>query len=99
MEKLTAEQIIEVLEKNNVGAREFGYGDFNSEELGLGESEEVDQHGGEGEGEAWHSVQLFKDHDVYLRVDAHYTSYDGCDFSDSNIDEVRPVEKMITVYE
>jgi len=99
MEKLTAEQILEIFEKNEISNDRFGYMDYNSEKLGLGEVKEIEQHGGEGEGESWHSVQYFKDHDVYLRVDASYSSYEGTDFSDSEIQEVRPVEKMVTFYE
>ncbi len=97
--KLTAEEIIEILEKNEIDACVFGYMDYSSKDLGLGEVKEVQQEGGEGEGEAWNSVQYFKDHDVYLRVDATYTSYNGCDFDDSTIKEVKPVERMVTFYE
>jgi len=99
MEKLTGEQIIEILKKSDIELKEFAYGDFDSNALGLGEWEEVDQKGGEGEGESWHSVKHFKDHDVYLRIDGHYTSYDGTDFYGSEIEEVKPKQKTITVYE
>lgn len=98
MEKLTAEQIIEIIKKNGINVDIFAYGGFNSFELGLGESKQIEQEGGEGEGESWHSVRYFKDHDIYLRVDATYTSYEGTDFSDSTIEEVRPVERMVTFY-
>ncbi len=76
---------------------EFGYMDYSSEELGLGPVEEVAQRGGEGEGEDWYSVQYFKEHDVYIRIDGYYNSYNGTDF-DNDVYEVFPSEKTITVY-
>lgn len=67
-------------------------------ELGLGEVEGVHQRGGEGQGTKWYQVWYFKDHDVYLRIDGHYTSYDGVDFYDGYGYQVFPKEKTITVY-
>lgn len=67
----------------------------------LGECVEVQQHGGEGEGERWYVVYHFVEHDVYVRVDGWYQSYEGTDFYDGwdCCKEVRPKEKVITVYE
>jgi len=67
--------------------------------LGLGEIEEVEQHGGEGEGDSWYSVKYFKDHDVYIRISGYYQSYDGTTFDQGYGEEVFPKQKMITVYE
>jgi hypothetical protein len=67
--------------------------------LGLGEMKEVSHYGGEGEGETWYSVKYFKDHDVYIRIDGYYQSYDGTTFDEGYGVEVRPKEKTITVYE
>jgi hypothetical protein len=63
--------------------------------------EEVDQVGGEDEGSHWHSVKYFKDHDVYIKVTGWYSSYNGTDFEDWDeaCSEVRPQEKVITVWE
>lgn len=67
--------------------------------LGLGQVVEVDQYGGEGQGETWYSIKHFIDHDVYIRTDGHYTSYNGTDFEEGYGYEVKPVEKVVTVYE
>ena len=70
------------------------------ESLGLGKMVEVDSYGGEGQGDTWYSVKHFVDHDVYIRVDGYYTSYDGTSFDGgwTCCSEVKPVEKTITVY-
>ncbi len=71
------------------------------ESLGLGECEEIDQYGGEGQGDTWYSVKYFKDHDVYIRVNGWYQSYNGTEFYDGwdCCKEVKPISKTITVYE
>ena len=66
--------------------------------LGLGEVEEVIQVGGESQGTTWYSVKYFKDHDVYIRIDGHYTSYNGADFYEGYGREVVPTEKTIVVW-
>ena len=70
-------------------------------DLGLGEFEEVHRHGGEGMGDHWESVKYFKDHDVYIQVVGFYTSHEGTSFYDqwNCCSEVKPKEKIITVYE
>lgn len=68
-------------------------------QLGLGIVEEVKQRGGEGQGETWYSVKHFKDHDVYIRTDGFYSSYNGTDFDYGIGTVVTPQEKVITVYE
>ena len=62
---------------------------------------EVEQYGGEDQGSTWYSVKYFPDHDVYIRVDGYYSSYNGTDFNgwDDDCKEVRPKQKTITVYE
>lgn len=62
---------------------------------------EVEQYGGEDQGSTWYSVKYFPDHDVYIRVDGYYSSYNGTDFNgwDGDCKEVRPKQKTITVYE
>lgn len=71
---------------------------FVLDTLGLGEVEEVDQRGGEGEGDHWHSVKYFKDHDVYIKTTGFYSSYHGTDFYDGYGEEVKPQQKTITVF-
>ena len=62
---------------------------------------EVAQKGGEGEGDEWYSVKYFPQHDVYIRVDGWYQSHNGTEFYEGwgCCSEVRPQEKVITVYE
>lgn len=67
--------------------------------LGRGEIEEVDKYGGEGKGDEWYSIKHFKDHDVYIRTDGYYQSHNGTEFEQGYGQEVKPVEKTITVYE
>lgn len=69
--------------------------------IGLGEMNVVASYGGEGKGEDWWKVFHFVDHDVYIRIDGYYQSYDGVNFYDGwdCCKEVKPVEKTITVYE
>ena len=132
MNKLTAQEILKIVEEN-YSESSFAYGnwtDINNnsiltedqqksvndvreakgnywsleaayilQNLGLGEVEEVDQYGGEGQGETWYSVKYFKDHDVYIRTDGYYQSYNGTDFEEGYGQEVRPIEKTIIVYE
>lgn len=69
------------------------------DKLGLGRVVEVDQYGGEGEGERWWSVKHFVDHDVYIRIDGHYQSYHGTEFYNGYGRVVQPAQKTITVFE
>ncbi len=66
--------------------------------IGLGKIEEVEQYGGEGQGETWYSVKHFVDHDVYIQTDGFYSSYNGTDFYEGYGEEVVPEERMVTVY-
>jgi len=68
---MTAEEILEKVEMEGISVSNFAYGDFEAPE-GVGEWEEVDQVGGEGEGDHWHSVKYFKDHDVYIKTIGFY---------------------------
>lgn len=63
---------------------------------------EIYQYGGEGQGDMWYSVKYFPDLDLYIRVDGWHQSYSGTEFSNDWYEacrEVRPQEKVITVYE
>lgn len=96
MNKLTAQEILDLIEEAGINVYEFAYGDFTSPE-GVGEFEEVHQYGGEGQGDHWESVKYFKDHDVYIRTLGWYSSYEGADFDDYG-SEVKPVERTVTFY-
>jgi len=97
---MTAQEIKAVLEEK-LSIDDFAYGDFDSEELGLGEIKEVDQYGGEGQGDEWYVVYLFVDHNIHLKVEGYYQSYNGTEFYEGWDDcfEVTPQEKTITVFE
>lgn len=70
---------------------------FNSE-LKIGKWEIVDEYGGEGKGEEHYYVLYFKDHDVYLKCDGFYTSYEGADYDDSEWQHVVPKQITQTIY-
>jgi len=98
MAKLTFKEIVDKLNEANVEISEFACDDITTEELGLGESEEIDSYGGEDQGSTWYSVRYFKEHDVYIRVDAYYSSYGGPDFYNSEYEEVFPTQVTKTEY-
>lgn len=98
--KLTAKEILNLISKAEISVEDFAYGDFDSSLIeGLGEWEEVEHYGGEGQGEQWYSVKYFKDHDLYIRTDGHYTSHYGTDFDYGLGYEVKPQQKAVTVFE
>jgi hypothetical protein len=99
MNKLTAEEIIERLKKADVSVKAFAWGDFGKDMDEIGPWVEVDQYGGEGQGDDWYSVKHFTEHDVYIRTQGYYSSYEGTEFDNGYGDEVRPKQVMITVYE
>lgn len=67
-----------------------------------GTVEVVEDFGGEGEGDQCHVVFKFTPVDgsaQYFRVDGYYQSYDGKSWEDSDLHEVRAVERVVTFYE
>jgi hypothetical protein len=59
----------------------------------------VDQVGGEGEGDHWHSVFKVSEHykpDRYFYIPGYYASYNGTDIEWDDIYEVEPYEKTVT---
>jgi len=101
MEKKTYNEILEILKSKIEDVSNFAYEDYDSEELELGEIKEIHQHGGEGEGDYWESVKYFKDHDIYIKVEGFYQSYNGTEFYGNwkCASQVIPKEKIITVYD
>ena len=69
------------------------------EAAGIGPYKEVEQYGGEGQGDTWYSIKYFSEHDVYIRTNGWYSSYEGTEFENGYGEEVTPVQKTITVYE
>lgn len=92
-------EILEVLKSKLNSVDDFAYEEFELPELG--DYTVAAKYGGGGKGETWYKVFHFTKHDVYIRVDGYYTSYNGTDFYDGwdSCSEVRPVQKTITVYE
>ena len=67
----------------------------------LGIVKRVAQYGGEGKGEDWWVIYHFIDHNVYIKVNGYYQSYNGTEFYDGwdCCSEVKPIQKTITVFE
>lgn len=95
------QEILDILKEKIKEVDQFAHEDYDNEELGLGEIEEIAQQGGEGEGSTWYSVKYFKDHNIYIRVDGYYQSYNGTEFYDgwNCCSECKPVERLVTFYE
>ncbi len=66
MEKLTYKEILQKLQNEGIELCDLAYGDFDSVELGLGESSEQEQ---DYDGSCWWSTRHFIDHDVYIKVE------------------------------
>lgn len=67
--------------------------------LGLGKVVDVDSYGGEDKGSEWYVVRHFVDHDVYIRTEGYYQSYNGAEFHEGVGEIVTKKEKTITVFE
>ena len=96
--KLTGEQILEKIQAN-MSVQEFAYEEYSPEDLGLGEVKVVDKYGGPDKGSTWYKVQYFVEHDVYIRTDGWYSSYDGTYFDEGYGKIVKPKQVEITVYQ
>lgn len=71
-------------------------------QLGIGKMVEVQQKGGSDQGSEWYSVRHFVDHDIYIKFNYYYSSYEGIAFEEDeygSCQNVEPVEKMIIVYD
>ena len=49
----------------------------------------------------WKIVRHFVDHDIYIKLEAFYSSYEGAEVDDEDVqfEQVIPRQKMITVYD
>ena len=92
-------EIIAKIEELEITKEDFA-DDWDSERLDpiFGKSTEVDSHGGEGSGEEYWTVRYFEEHDVYVRLEGYYSSYEGTNFDDDDYEHVYPHQKTITVY-
>lgn len=93
------QEILNKLDEAEVDKNSFIHGEVDFNELGLGETKEVDSYGGEGQGETYYTVVYFVDHDVYIKLSGFYTSYDGVSTDGYEYEEVKPIQKTITIYE
>ncbi len=87
----------EVYPEAKYGTEEYGI--LKNSVLGI--VKEVARYGGEGKGEDWWVVYRFVDHNVYIKVNGYYQSYNGTEFYDGwdCCSEVKPIQKTITVFE
>lgn len=95
---MNAQEIIAALEELEISSEQLGHEDFDSKEVEakLGKFDLVDNE--RINDDTW-AVYHFIEHDVYLRIDGTYSSYEGSDFSDASLYEVVPKEKVSIVYE
>lgn len=94
IKKLTGEEIIEKL-CESYEPYQFEY---DLEEDDFGKTEIVDDVS-ETTGDAW-QVVYFKDHNVYVRLNGFYNSYDGStEYEESDYDIVEPYQAVVTFYE
>ncbi len=103
--KKQCEDVSEFAEGGLEGEKMYPEAKWNSKEYYvvknpiLGIVSQIEQYGGEGKGEDWWVVYYFEDHDVYIKVDGYYQSYNGTEFVGWDcLSEVRPVEKTIIQY-
>ncbi len=54
--------------------------------------------GGEGGGEYVEHIIYFHDHDTYIKFEGFYSSYEGIDWSDCDITQVKPILKTFKVF-
>lgn len=95
---MTGKEILKIITENTT-ASAFAHQDYSPSELGLGKVTVADEYGGADQGSTWYIVQYFEDHDVYIRTDGWYSSYDGVYFDEGHGYVVRPTERLVTFYE
>ena len=67
--------------------------------LGVKSIKNVDQYGGEGQGETFYSIFKFifeNDEETFIKFDGWYASYSGAEYQEAHI--VKPVQVMVTQY-
>lgn len=93
------QEILKELINQDITGEMFGCGDMPKILPNIGMWEEKENKGGEGEGDHRHVVYFFEDHDVFIKLDGYYTSYDGTSWdSMSEAYAVLPQQEVITVY-
>lgn len=64
--------------------------------LDSGVARQVEQKGGEGEGEEYYLI--FSVEDQFFKVEGYYTSWNGANWDSAEVEEVEPVEVLVTQY-
>lgn len=98
---MNGQEIIDKLNELEISGWDFA-DDFETEENEaiFGNSTVVDEEGGyEGGGEYVHRVRHFTDHNVFIKLEGFYSSYNGTDWDGYDYEEVKPVERTVTFYE
>jgi len=108
-----AEEIIEYLE-NYEGTKDeqedryynprsaIGHQDFDQTEIEskFGELEYVlcAERGSQGDHDSAETVILFKEHNIYISIDAWYSSQEGTNFEDGEFQQVYPRTKVVNYF-
>jgi len=98
--ELRAELTVLGITGRNLKYEVLGWGDIEAQKLleTVGPTKIVHQEGDrEGGGDHSEVVVHFEEHDIYLKATGYYSSYNGTEWNDE-MTEVRPQEKVITVY-
>lgn len=89
----TVEELITLVEEN---ISDFYHEDGFVMEHGAEIEDEVG--GYEGDGEYCHKVILFKEENIYIKIQASYYSYDGVDLGYAEVYQVVPENVMVVQY-
>lgn len=73
--------------------------EWSSEGLYLGDyiAKGVESHGGEGQGDRYENI--FQIGDQFFRATGYYSSWDGVNWDDVEVEEVAEVEKLVKVWD
>ena len=109
---MTFQEVVEVLEKNihTIGCEDFEWMYFDPDRRyrqdavhpDLGPVKQIAHYGGEDKGSEYWNVYYLEDHDMFIKLQGYYSSYNGTDYWGGFakcLTQVSPVEKTITVYE
>lgn len=95
---MTSTELIEKIK--SLSKKSEGYFAYKMDETEeLGKAPIVDEKGDcEGGGDFSMVVRYFENFGIYIRETGYYSSYNGTDWN-NDFEEVKPVQKTITVYE
>ena len=97
------EEIISVFRDNDLSIYDVAFGEMTNPMPVLGKWVEVDQYGGEGQGDTWWVVYHLIDLDIYIKINGYYNSYGGdgvsLDEFESDLSIVQPRQKTVIFYE